>query len=183
MKVGVLIFFIFALVVTVLNYPFKLKVAVHVNMLENLGFAMVKIFGCRLTNIKFELHNGRVGVKKNKKEGKKKFKQIRKFYLLCLLKNVVVKKGEVFFSFGIKEDAFKTAMVVGCVNSLVCSMFAVLINRNKGMKTFVSVEPCYKENKLEVSVLGVVSFSLIDVIKSINCAVLKYFKERRKQNV
>ena len=169
------------LVVSIVIYPFKMKGAVHVNVVENIGFAVVRVFNIRLFSGRLKMASGgKVSLEKEKNKKKKnKNKGLSRHYFLSLIKKVVVKKAELFFNGGAENNAHLVSMVSGYVNVFVSSIFAVFMNKYNHMKTFISIEPEYEKERLELTALGVISFSLLDMFLSFICGVYYMLKERR----
>lgn len=172
-------------VLLVLTYPFKLKTAVHINFLEDVGFGAVKFLNLKLfcarfkitKNGKFEIHNA---VKKKKK---KKNKTIRKKYFLCLASLLKIKKFEVMLDAGYEDNAYLLSMFCGYFSNLSSSLIAVLMNKYKGIKVFYRVNPFFKQNRLELSGSIVVSFSLLDMIVAIFCSYFCFMKSKIKEKI
>lgn len=180
MKVLILIFFIIQLLICIITYPFKMKGAIHINVLENIGFAVIKVFNIRLFSGRFKMsQDGHLSMEKEKKnKKKKKNKTLLQHYFISLAKKVDVKKAELFFNGGREDDACFVSLVSGYINVLMSSLFAVLMNKYKTMKTFLSVEPDYNKNRMEITATGVISFCLLDMFLSVVHAFISYLKEK-----
>ena len=181
MKEIVLIFFIILFVVSVITYPFKLKGALHINVIENIGFAVIKVFNIRLFNAKFKVaSDGHFAMEKEKeKKQKKKNKELHRLYFMCLAKKIDLKKSEFFFTTGSTSDACLVSLIGGYINVFVSSVIAVLMTKYKHMKSFVNIEPDYQKDRIEMTASAVISFSLLDMFVSIMCALINYKKEKR----
>ena len=177
-----LILFIMFFVISVVIYPLKMKGAIHINVLENLGFAVVKVFNIRLFNARFKMaKDGHVSMEKEKNKKKKKNKTLSQFYFMSLAKKVDVKKAEIFFVAGSSQDAFIVSVVNGFVNVVSTCVFTTLMNKYKSMKTLVCVEPDYEKEGLEITASGVISFSLFDMLLSVIYSVIHYLKVKERK--
>ena len=178
------VFFIIAtilFVICIIVYPFKMKGAVHINIVENIGFAVVKVFNIRLFSGRLKMTSGgklSLEKEKNKKKNNKN-KTLKHHYFLSLMKKVEVKKAELFFNGGTERDVYLVSIVSGYINVFVTSIFAVFMNKYKHMKTFISVEPDFERDRLELTASGVISFSLLDMFLSFIHGVYYMLKERR----
>ena len=182
MKVAVLILVMVVFVILVITYPFKFKGAVHINALENIGFAVIKVLNIRLFNGRFKVDtDGKFSFEKEKNKKKKKNKTFKNHYFLSLSKRVDVKKAELFFNGGLEDDACLVSMACGYINVFVLSIFAVFMSKYKQMKTFVLVEPEYDKNRLELTASGVITFSLLDMFLSAVNGLCFMLKERGKK--
>jgi len=81
-----------------------------------------------------------------------------------IISEVDVKKLEVFFTGGFKEDSFSSAIMCGTVISLVETIFAFMSLKYDDVKMFKDIEPTFKENNLELTLDIVVSISLWRIV-------------------
>lgn len=77
-----------------------------------------------------------------------------------ILDELDIKKVEVFFSGGFKEDSFSSAIMCGFVLSLVETIFGFLSLRFDDVKMYKDIEPTFEENNLDLTLDIVVSISL-----------------------
>ena len=164
-------------------YPFKIKAALHINFLEDVGFGAVKVFAFKLFCAKFKLSpSGKLEVNSavKKKKKKKKGTLIKKCYKKSLIKFLHIKKFEILLDIGYKDNAYFVSMLSGYLSVLSSSAIAVLQNKYKCIKTFHRINPIYSDNRLEVSGSLVVSFSLLHMVMSIVYAYWCFIKEKLK---
>ena len=181
--------FVLLFVVALILYPFKIKAVMHVNVFEDLAFLAVKVFDFKLFCARFTItKEGKLDIDKFKKKKKKKKDPLLLYsYFTCLAKLLNIKKFELYFTSGFKNNAYHSAMLCGYVNvfsSIVCGL---LLNKYKHIKIYSDIGADFENNRLELSGMVVVCFSLLDMLISVICAYKCYFQKklkerRRKQN-
>jgi len=182
MKTLILILLIIFMIIAVLNYPFRIRGTFHVDVLNNIGFAVFKVLFIRLLSEKFKLSkSGKIEVEKEKNKKRKKNKILINKYFKCLSERSHVRRVDLFFDAGSKENVFFVSMLSGYVGVITSSISAVLINKYKDIKLFNSFKPSYNKDKLEVTGDLIASFSLKDMITSFICAVIYYFKKKKER--
>lgn len=171
------VLFVALFVLSVLYYPFKMKGAVHFNIFEEVGFVVFKIFNIKVYSAVLNVDNAGKFSIDDKKRKKKKINNITKEYFGCLLKKVSLKNVEVYFDCGIKDDACKSALICGYVDALANSVFAVLLSKNKQMRSIALINPLFNEERLELTSSCEASLCLFDVVLSFLCAVKNKIKK------
>ena len=77
-----------------------------------------------------------------------------------ILSSIDIKKLEVFFVGGFKDNSFSSAMMCGAVISVVETIFAHLSLSFDNVKMYKDIKPTFDENNLELTMDIVVSVSL-----------------------
>lgn len=170
---------VFIFLLLIIFYPFKIKAMFHVNLFKNVGFVVIRIFGINVFGARFNISdNGKFDVKRMKKKShNNKNKKLTKEYFKCLAKEVDVKKIELIIDLGIEKDAYKTAMFCGELHSFASILYAYALRKYKHINILSFIEPKYSEDVLEASGAFVASLCLMDMIKSICCALKKVKKK------
>ena len=150
-------------------FPFKTRLMTHINLLETKGFYSFKVMKIKLLTGRFYLDgesgfqvensNDLVSQNYNKpfvKELTKEFAQ-----------RIDVKKVEMFFSGGLKNDAFSSAIICGAVSSAIQSIYSYLSEKFDNVKLYEDVDAVFDENNLEVTTDIVISISLFSILISI----------------
>lgn len=185
MKSLILGFAIVVLILLVLTTPIKIKAAIHINALEDVGFGSIKLMYHKLFCAKFRITgDGKIEVDNAvKKKKKKKKKYLRKKYISCMLKLIDIKKFEIFVDSGSTYNAYFISMFCGYLSAMTSAMIAFLINKYKHIKVFSSLRPVFDTDKLELSGSLVIAFSLLDMIISIVYALFSYLFMKIKENI
>lgn len=187
MKDVVLLFAIILFVLLVLIYPFKFKIALHLNVFDMVGFVAIRAFWFKLFSGKFIVdENGKfVLEKKNKKKTKKKKPiSLLSEYFSVILKRLNVKKFEWYFTCGSNTNASFVSLLCGYVLSLDAIVSGILLDKYKHVKIYNDIDPIYNEDRFEASASIVVSFCLLDMLIGLFVAYRNYFKLiKEKKNV
>ncbi len=185
MKSLLLAIAIIVLVILIFTVPIKIKAAVHINVLEDVGFGSIKLMYQKLFCAKFRITGeGRLEVDNAvKKKKKKKKNYIRKKYFACMLKLIDIKKFEIFVDSGSTYNAYVISMLCGYLSAMSSALIAMLINKYKHIKVFSSLKPSFDRDRLELSGSLVIAFSLLDMLLSIAYAYFSYLFMKIKENM
>ena len=161
-----IVFFIFSFLLLIIVFPFKTRVMAHFNLLDMKCYYSVKTWIIKLLCGRVLIENGRIDIqneitllsKTYQTEFVKKFGQ-------KLIGEIDVKKMEIYFVGGFKENSFSSAILCGSVISIVESLFAYLSLKFDNVKLFKDIDPTFKEDNFEVTTDVVVSVSLWRLVK------------------
>lgn len=165
--------------ICVILYPFKVKIALHFNVFEMIGFVSIKALCFKLFSGKFLVNDKmQFELEKQKRKIKKKKKPISllSVYFLTLAKRLSVKKYEWYFTCGSNTDASLVSLLCGYVLSFDAIVSSVLLNSYSHVKIYNDIDPIYDSDRLEASSNFVVSFCLLDMFISLFVAYKKYFE-------
>lgn len=84
-----------------------------------------------------------------------------------------VKKIEIFFTGGFKENSFSSAIICGSILSIVETLYGGLSLSFDNIKMYKDIKPTFDEDNLELTIDLVVSISLIKIL---NC----FFRASKK---
>lgn len=166
-------------VLCVIIYPFKVKIALHFNVFEMVGFVSIKALSFRLFSGKFHVNDQmQFELEKPKKKKKKKKKPISllSVYFLTLAKRLSVKKFEWYFTCGSNTDASLVSLLCGYVLSFDAIVSSILLNSYSHVKIYNDIDPIYDSDRLEASSSIVVSFCLFDMFIALFVAYKNYFE-------
>ncbi len=185
MKLALIIFASILFLILILTYPFKIKVATHINFLKDVGFLAIKFTAIKLFCGRFTItKNGKFEVKNAvKKKKKKKNKEVRKKYFTCLASMISVRKFELFLDAGHESNAYLVSLICGYIGALTMTGVGALMNRYHGMKVFTRINPSYTEYRLELSGSIVLRFTLLHIILSLACAYFCFIKSKVKEKI
>ena len=178
MKCIFLIVLIVLFVALVLIYPFKLKGALHADLVNNVAFVVIKVFDIKLHSSKVQISDGKIKIDKKKKKNKHKDKKLHHYYFMSLIKKVNVKKLEVMLDVGFKNNPYLTSMLCGGISLLISCLSVIILELYGSNRVFESVQPHYDYNIFELSGELVVSFTLLDMFISIISAIINKRKEK-----
>ena len=161
-----IVFFIIVFLMMVVFFPFKTRLMGHLNLIDLKCFYSLKAWIFKLFAGKIVFKNGKIDMENeetllSKTYNNDYFKIVGKE----LFSELDVKKLEVFFVGGLKNDSFSSAIMCGFVISLVETIFGVLSLKFDDVKMFKDIQPTFDENNLEFTMDIVVSISLWRVVK------------------
>lgn len=171
-----IVFFIVFLILLILVFPFKTRFMAHANLLDLKCFYSIKVWIVKVLygkivweNEKFKIFNQNAlfgGVYDDKE------KQITK----QLLKKIDIKKIELFFTGGISENSFSSAILCGSVVSLVETIYGYFSQIYEDVKMYKDIEPTFGNDNFELTIDLVASISIFQIIISL----IKAHKEVKK---
>lgn len=160
-----IVFFIISFIFLIVIFPFKTRLMGHLNLIDLKCYYSLKSWVIKLLCGKIEFVNGKIDVKNEETIISKSYKnEYMKLVGKEIISEVDVKKLEVFFTGGFKEDSFSSAIMCGTVISLVETIFAFMSLKYDDVKMFKDIEPTFKENNLELTLDIVVSISLWRIV-------------------
>lgn len=178
-----IVFFVLCLVFLILIFPFKTRIMGHVNLLEMKCYYSVKSWIIKLLCGKIEMENGKLEMTNEETflSGSYESGFIKKVFGE-LLTRLDVKKVEIFFTGGFKENSFSSAIMCGTIVSIVESFYGFLSLKFDDVKMYKDIKPTFDENNLELTLDLVVSFSILGIVKSLLGAGRKINKLKEIKN-
>lgn len=163
-----IVFFSLSLVMLVLVFPFKTRVMGHVNLLELKCYYSVKSWIIKLLCGKIEVENGALEMTNEETLLSGSYdNDFMKKVFGELITRLDVKKVEIFFTGGFKENSYASAIMCGTIVSLVESLYGYLSLKYENVKMYKDINPTFDENNLELTLDLVVSFSIVGIVKSL----------------
>ncbi len=96
-----------------------------------------------------------------------------------IISRIDIKKVELFFTGGIVDNSFSSAIMCGSISSIIQTLFSFLSQKYEGVKLYKDISPTFDENNLELTFDGVISISLLAIFLS---AIAALFKSNKKEN-
>lgn len=159
--------FIFLLLFLILILPFKIKIGLHINVLENKGFYLIKVLFIKMLCGRVRIKEGKLEFENNNDLIFKKSKDevyLNKVFM-CLLSEMEICDLQIFIEFGNKSDAAQTAIFCGALESVLSGLFAVLKTKFNYMYQFLDIDTNYNKDALEATVGTIISISLWQILK------------------
>ena len=164
----------------ILFVPFKVKVKVSYDALKNNGVVAFKLGFVTLFVGKLKVSFNKLIVNYAKDKtyitSITNFKNSNNFtdnFLINIYDAIKVNTFKLYANIGYKEDAFVTAMIVGCIDVPIGVALGWLKNKKPRAKVVSCIYPSFITNKLFVGVSSSVSISLFVVVSSFVKSVLK----------
>lgn len=167
----------------ILVFPFKTRVMGHVNLLELKCYYSVKSWIIKLLCGKIEIENGALEMTNEETLLSGSYdNDFMKKVFGELITRLDVKKVEIFFTGGFKENSYASAIMCGTIVSLVESLYGYLSLKFEDVKMYKDISPTFDENNLELTLDLVVSFSIFGIVKSLLVAGKKTKKLKEIEN-
>lgn len=184
MKNILIVFFIFFFIITIIVFPFKIRLMGHFNLMKLIGFYSLKIMFLRLLTGRIVFKDGKINIENSVNIVEDGFNsEFSKQFINEILKRIDIKKIEVYFTGGITNNSFSSAIICGSVSSIVQSIYSYLSQKFYKIKLYEDIDPTFNENNLEITFDIVISISLIAIVISVFSAFIKQKKEINKWKI
>lgn len=178
-----IVFFIICFFFLIIIFPFKTRLMGHLNLIDLKCFYSLKVWVIKLLCGSIVFEHGKFEVTKEDTIFSKAYdNEYVKIVAREVVSDVDVKKLEVFFDGGFKDNSFSSAIVCGSVISMVESLFAYLSLKYENVKMYKNIQPTFDENNLELTVDIVVSISLWRIVRCLLVAGKKNKKLKECKN-
>ena len=155
----------------------------HVNILELKCYYVVKSWIVKLLCGKIMFENGEIKMTNEQTLLSGSYnKPFVKNLTGEIMDRLDVKKIELFFTGGFKENSFSSAIVCGGVLSVVETLYGYLSLSFDNVKMYKDIKPTFNEDNLELTADVVVSISLVQILKSLLSAGTKSQKLKEVNN-
>lgn len=163
-----IVFFIICFILMIFAFPFKTRIMGHINLLEMKCYYSVKAWLLKLLCGKIIVENSKVKMtNENTLFSNSYNEEFMKLLTKEILSKINVKKVEIFFTGGFKENSFSSAIICGTILMIVQTFFGYLSLTEENVKIYEDINPTFNENNLELTVDIVVSISIFGLIKCI----------------
>ena len=161
-----IVFFIISFLFLIVIFPFKTRLMGHLNLIDLKCYYSLKAWFLKLLCGKILIENGKIEMINEETFLSKSYSNdYIKLVGKKILSEMDIKKLEVFFTGGFKENSFSSAIMCGSVISFVETLFAYLSLKYDDVKMFKDIEPTFDENNLEFTLDIVVSISLWRILR------------------
>ncbi len=176
-----IVFFVVLLLFFIIIFPFKIRLMGHFNLFELKGYYCFKVLFLKFLNGRITMQNGELKMENsvNLFDGYYNGKFVKNLSKEIFLRTDV-KKVEMFFTGGISDNSFSSAIICGSVSSVVETIYSYLSQKYDNVKLYEDVSPTFNENNLELTFDVVVSISLLAIALSIIIATFKSIKKESK---
>lgn len=177
-------FLIFLLVLLLLALPFKIKVkffgdAVNMACFYSIKVAFIKLFCGKayIEDNKFIMQNTHNLFMQSSEISPKEIEIIKQ-----IVSSLKITRTEFYFTGGIDNDAYSTAMLCGNVYASTSAVVAYLITKNPFINIYLDVDTSFNRSALDLAVSAIVEISILDIIFALIIALKKY-KENQNGKV
>lgn len=169
MKSLLIVFFIAVLILMLTFFPFKVRSMIHLNLIERKCFYCFKFWRIKFLCGRAQIDNS-LGLKienSNNLISGKLNQTFTKNLASELLKQIDVKKIELFFTGGFVDDSYSSAIMCGTVNAFVQSVYSILSQKYKNVRMYEDVTPTFYETNFELTGDVVIKISLFQIFVSL----------------
>ncbi len=179
---GLLIgFLLLIFIILILALPFKVKVKMHVNLINPQAYYSIKVAFLKLICGKAYIQSNKFIVQNThnifKTEGKMSKKEA--CIIKQIIKNINITRAEIYFTGGIKDDAYQTAMLCGNMYAISSAITAYLITNNNFINIYQDIDTDFNNDALDLSVSAIVELSILDIIFAV---IIGSNKVKEKEN-
>ena len=177
------------LIVCVLQLTLKLKVMFNIK--SNTGKLQLKYVGIRIFD--FDISIKSQCLKLVSKSGKAKYlpielnqQSLQEYadFQTILFKKTYFKTLAIYFNFGIKSNAFASAMVCGYVDIICKMLYAIFKTKKSEAQAKLKIYPSFKNDVIKFGFKAKISLSIYDLIWSFSEAMIaKQLKSKGKKGV
>ncbi len=169
MKELLIVFFILMVIIMAMAFPFKTRMMFHSNFLKTKGFYSFKIMKIKLLTGRFYIDEGDGFTIENSANllSQNYNKPFVKNLMKELSKKVDIKKVEMFFTGGFKDDSYMSAIMCGFASSMIQTIYSYVYEKYEGVKLYEDVEVTFEEDNIDLTFDIVIKISLLAILKSI----------------
>lgn len=183
MRNVLIVFFIIAFVFLIIIFPFKTRLMGHLNLVDLKCYYSLKAWMLKLLCGKIESEDGKLKMTNEETLFSKTYdSEFVKIVGKEIISEIDIKKMEIFFTGGFKEDSFSSALMCASIISFVESFYGFLSLKYDNVKMYKDITPTFDENNLELTLDIVVSISLWRIVKCLLNAGKKVNKLKELKN-
>ena len=154
------------LLLVLIVLPFSVNINMHLNIIEQKCFYSIKLLFIKLLCGKTYIDDSRLIIQNtnnliynNQKDANKQITQIK-----SIAKKITISQVDIFFSAGVKDNAYATAMLCGYTYAISSALVAVLISKNPYINIFQDVDPNYNKDALDITLKCQIQISILKII-------------------
>ena len=179
-----IVFLVLTLIFMLLFCPFKIRLMSHFNMLKKKGFYSLKVLKIKLLCGRAYLNKNNQLVVENSINIMKSHKS--KDFILTFAKNFVskinVKKIEIFFTGGMQNDSYSSAILCGVMSASVETLYSVLSQKYDNVHLYEDIPPTFNTGSFELTLDVVIQINLVGLMVSLVKASLSGDKFKEMKN-
>lgn len=173
------LFYIIAFFILLFMIQLTLKLKVLFNIKNNEGKLQLKFINIPVLNYKISIISQCLKI--TNKNGKSKYmplildQQSIKDYTdfeSILFRKIYFKTVSVYFNFGIKSDAFVSAMVCGYIDIFSKILYTLLKTKKNEVLAKLKIYPTFNKNVIKIGIKAKISLSIFDLFWSFIEAIL-----------
>lgn len=166
-------FSIVFIIIILLVYQLTLKLKVFYNVKLNLGKIQLKFFDLNVLDLQFQIKPKYVMFTNKKGNNyyipidfsQESIQEYNNFQEI-LFKKTYFKKMSVYFNFGLKDNAFASAMACGYADILTKIIYSVVKTKKSELVLNTKVYPSFNSNVIKFGIKAKISISIYDLLWS-----------------
>ena len=176
MRIFLVVFFIVLLLLVLMALPLTVNLKVHVNFVNLKCLYSIKVLGIKLLCGTTYIEDSRLIIQNT--HNKIKIPEGKMDEQMMIMKHIIKKisvdKLNLFFTGGIKDDAYYTAMLCGYVYSISSALIAKLITKHNCINIYQDIDPVYNQDALDLTLKCLIQISILNVLSAVISAKKQY---------
>ena len=167
------LYYILAFFIILFALQLTMKLKVFFNIKNNTGKLQIKFIGIKIIDYKISIKSKCLML--TNKKGKNKYMPIEfseqslqqyEDFLSILFRKIYFKTMSVYFNFGVKSNAFLSAMICGYVDLFSKIFYTFFKTKKSEVKMQLKVYPIFNNNVIKFGIKAKISMSVFDFIWS-----------------
>lgn len=171
----------------VIFMPINLKSKVAFNVLKNKGKIELKLFKLNIFSAEMIIQSGFIEL--HSKKGKTfliplvvgENEQLKETdIVLLILQKIYFEHGVIYVNFGLKDDAFLTAMSIGLAKTITSILATIFQSKKIESKIKNKVYPCFNKDKFIVCLKASIKISIYKILLSLMQSKFRKIKNNKE---
>lgn len=147
----------------------------HLNLIEFKSFYSLKVLFVKLLCGTTYIQNNKLIIQNthNLISALAKNKQQQMVQIKGFISKITIAKMQIFFSAGVQNNAYQTAIICGYFYSISSALAGYLISKNNYINIYQDIDPQYNKDALEITIKSIVEISLLDVFLALISSKIK----------
>ncbi len=167
-------------------YPFLIKLDIRFNILRLKGIIIITLFNKFKIEFRIRIKNGYVYINHKNKLRKEKIttSNFNVVFVTKLVKQIYFREQMIELNmrsnFGFVLDSRITAVGCGYIDVISKCILSKIKNNKKSSHIFVSVEPKYNQDVLNIRLVNIIRMSVIDIVYALFYTLIYSWREYEK---
>ncbi len=157
----------------------------HMNLLKKKGFYSAKVLGIRVICGQIYLSKENEIIMENSIDimNNTMSKNFVKEFVKAFLEKIDIKKIELFFTGGLSNDSFASAMLCGFMTSVVNTIYSILSQKYDNVKLYEDIKPTFNNLSFDLTFDIVIRISIFNIVLSIFKAIIANNKFKKLKEI
>ena len=167
------LFAILIIILTIFSVQLTMKLKVYFNIKNNTGKLQLKFINIKIFDYKISLQSQCLCL--TNKKGKNKYlpielnqQSIQNYtdFESILFRKIYFKRLSIYFNFGLKSNAFASAMICGYADVFSKILYSILKTKKSEVIMRLKIFPSFNNNVIKFGIKAKISLSVFDLIWS-----------------